>query len=102
MSYDYFEKLVIIFKTIASFILRNQKIPEGRTVFYDASLVTMLDIMAFLNKLNHTMNGLKVPYDIFHLNDLSEYLDVRVDYIMWLSDHDVSYVFFRSLSKVIY
>lgn len=50
----------------------------------------MLDIMAFLNKLNHTADGLKVPYDIFHLNDLSEMLDIRIDYVLWLTDQNVS------------
>jgi len=50
----------------------------------------MLDLMAYLNKLNHNEDGLKVPYDIFHINELHDYLDVRVDYVMWLSDNDVS------------
>lgn len=49
----------------------------------------MLDILAFLNKLNHTADGLKVPYDIFHLNDLSEMLDIRIDYVLWLTDQNV-------------
>lgn len=50
----------------------------------------MLDIMAFLNKLNHNADGLKVSYDIFHLNDLSEMLDIRIDYVLWLTDQNVS------------
>lgn len=61
-------------------------------MFYDSALVAMLDIMAFLNKLNHNIDGLKVPYDIFHMNELHDYLDIRVDYILWLSDNDVSRV----------
>uniref|UniRef100_A0AAR5Q3R7 HECT-type E3 ubiquitin transferase n=2 Tax=Dendroctonus ponderosae TaxID=77166 RepID=A0AAR5Q3R7_DENPD len=48
----------------------------------------MLDIMVFLNKLNHNIDGLKVPYDIFHMNELHDYLDVRFDYVLWLSDND--------------
>lgn len=50
----------------------------------------MLDMMAFLNKLNHNADGLKVSYDIFHLNDLSEMLDIRIDYVLWLTDQNVS------------
>lgn len=50
----------------------------------------MLDMMAFLNKLNHNADGLKVSYDIFHLNDLSEMLDIRIDYVYWLTDQNVS------------
>lgn len=30
MTNDYFEKLINIFKNVASYILRNQKIPQGR------------------------------------------------------------------------
>ncbi|KAL3278333.1 hypothetical protein HHI36_013664 [Cryptolaemus montrouzieri] len=86
MTADYFERLVNIFKSVVSFILRGQKIPENKTVFYDASLVSMLDILSFLNKLNHFIEGFKVPYDTFHLSDLGDYLDVRVDYVLWLSD----------------
>ncbi|KAG5879073.1 hypothetical protein JTB14_023897 [Gonioctena quinquepunctata] len=86
MSCDYFERLVNIFKAVASYILRNQNIPEGKTAFYDSSLVAMLDLLAFLNKINHNMEGLKVPYDTFHMSDLSDYLDVRIDYVTWLSD----------------
>ncbi|CAH0559582.1 unnamed protein product [Brassicogethes aeneus] len=86
MSDDYFEKLVNIFKTVAMFILHSQDIPEGKTAFYDPSLVTMLDILAFLNRLNHSVDNHKVPCEAFHLNELADVLDVRVDYIMWLND----------------
>lgn len=93
MTADYFERLVSVFKNIASFILRNQRIPASRTAFYDAALVAMLDLMAFLNKLNHNVDGLKVPYDIFHINDLQDCLDVRVDYVLWLTDQDSGKLF---------
>ncbi|XP_050295958.1 probable E3 ubiquitin-protein ligase HERC4 isoform X2 [Anthonomus grandis grandis] len=89
MTPDYFEKLVNIFKNVASYILRNQKIPQGRTAFYDAALVSMLDLMAYLNKLNHNgAEGLKVPYETFHISDLQDYLDIRYDYVLWLTDQD--------------
>nr|XP_023013190.1 probable E3 ubiquitin-protein ligase HERC4 isoform X1 [Leptinotarsa decemlineata] len=93
MSCDYLERLVILFKSIASYILRNQNIPEGNTAFYDSSLVAMLDILALLNKINHTAQGLKIPYITFHMNDLSDYLDVRVDYVNWLSDQRTGRLF---------
>ncbi|XP_076250382.1 HECT and RLD domain containing E3 ubiquitin ligase 4 isoform X1 [Rhynchophorus ferrugineus] len=90
MTTDYFEKLINIFKNVASYILRNQRVPQGRTAYYDATLVAMLDMMTLLNKLNHGVDGLKVPYDIFHINDLHDYLDVRVDYVNWLKDSDAT------------
>ncbi|RZC35721.1 E3 ubiquitin-protein ligase HERC4, partial [Asbolus verrucosus] len=93
MTRDYFEKLIRIFKAVVSFILRNQRIPENKTVFYDSSLVAMLDTLTYLNKLNHNIEGLKVPYDTFHISDLGEYLDVRVDYVMWLTDQNTGKLF---------
>lgn len=52
----------------------------------------MLDILSFLNKLNHNIEGLKVPYDTFHINELGDYLDVRADYISWLVDSGVRFL----------
>lgn len=49
----------------------------------------MLDILSLLNKLNHSVEGLKVPYDTFHIIELSDYLDVRVDYVSWLMESNV-------------
>ncbi|XP_057653179.1 probable E3 ubiquitin-protein ligase HERC4 isoform X1 [Diorhabda carinulata] len=100
MTIDYFERLVNIFKSVASFILRNQQIPEGRTAFYDPSLVAMLDLLTFLNKVNHSVEGLKVPYDTFHMNDLSEYLDVKLDYVYWLQDKGTGRLFLCNYSFV--
>lgn len=61
-----------------------------QTVFRDESLVTMLDTLAQLNKLNHSVEGLKVSYDTFHLSNLDQYCDVRIDYVKWLTDNDQS------------
>ncbi|CAG9823178.1 unnamed protein product [Phaedon cochleariae] len=83
---EYFERLVNAFKTVAGYVLRGQNVPEGKTAFYDSSLVAALDMLALLNKINHSVEGLKVPYDTFHISDISECLDIRVDYVRWLSD----------------
>lgn len=93
MKNDYFERLVNVFKSVVSYIISHQSIPQNETVKFDASLVAMLDLLMFLNKLNHSMDGLKVPYDTFHLNDLSDYVDVRIDYITWLTDSSPSRFF---------
>lgn len=64
-----------------------------QTIFYDPSLEAMLNTLTFLNKLNHNVEGLKVSSDVFHLTDLGELLDIRVDYVLWLTDQNVSSVF---------
>lgn len=61
-----------------------------QTVSYDSSLVDTLDTLAYLNKINQSVDGLKVPYDTFHISDLHDYLDVRIDYVLWLTDKNVS------------
>lgn len=86
MSVEYFERLIEMYKSVVSFILQLQKIPEDKTVCWDSSLVISLDMLAQLNQLNHNVEGLKVPYDTFHLPNLNQYLDVRIDYVSWLSD----------------
>lgn len=40
MSCDYLERLVIIFKSVASFILRNQTIPNGKVKRIYSFIVT--------------------------------------------------------------
>ncbi|KAI4456139.1 ubiquitin-protein ligase e3a-related [Holotrichia oblita] len=89
MTNEYFEKLVMMFKGVANYIIRNMRIPDDKTVTPDGSLIAMLDILALLNRLNHKIDGLKVAYDTFHINDLGEVLDVRIDYIQWLTDDTV-------------
>ncbi|XP_017778444.1 PREDICTED: probable E3 ubiquitin-protein ligase HERC4 isoform X2 [Nicrophorus vespilloides] len=84
---EYYEKLVSMFKDVVIFIIRNQRIPRTETATLDNTLISMLNILARLNKLNHTMDGQKVPYDTFHIVDLEDYLDVRVDYVSWLNDN---------------
>ncbi|XP_022919461.1 probable E3 ubiquitin-protein ligase HERC4 isoform X2 [Onthophagus taurus] len=86
MSCDYFEKLVTVFKDVAYYIIRGQQIKERHVIHYDLSLVIMLNMLQLLNKLNHSIDGLKVPYETFHMSDLIEILDVRIDYISWLTD----------------
>lgn len=83
---DYFERLVNNFKNVVCYIIRNQRIQPNKTIAYDVSLLSMLDVLMFLHKINSTVENTKVPYDTFHLPELSEFLDVRVDYILWLTD----------------
>lgn len=44
----------------------------------------------YLHKLNRSVEGSKVSNDTFHLPEISECLDVRVDYLLWLTDPGVS------------
>nr|CAD7267534.1 unnamed protein product [Timema shepardi] len=55
-----------------------------KSVVWDSSLLVSLEVLSKLHKLNQDVEGLKVPYDTFHLSDLAEHVDINVDYLKWL------------------
>lgn len=61
------------------------------------TLQVALDSLHLLNKLNNEGNeGHKVPYSTFHLPELIELIDIRADYIKWISEKEslsVRYVY---------
>ncbi|XP_024937570.1 probable E3 ubiquitin-protein ligase HERC4 isoform X3 [Cephus cinctus] len=85
----YFERLVRSFKIVVLHFIRQPKVKENKTVAWDMTLQLALDLLRLLNKLNHTTDdGLRVPYASFHLPELSEFIDVRMDYVKWLTEED--------------
>lgn len=55
------------------------------------SLQCALQLLGLLYKLNVTA-GIRVPYETFHLSELSEYVDINRDYLKWMTEDDRSYV----------
>lgn len=49
-------------------------------------MVVALDLLSFLNVLNNVEDH-KVPYDTFYLPEIRDVIDVRMDYVRWLSDN---------------
>lgn len=53
-------------------------------------MVTALEILARLNKLNQSstssQGGFKVPYHAFHLPELVDHIDISMDYIKWVME----------------
>lgn len=83
---DHFERLVDVFKGAATFILTGLKTDGNETITLDHSLCKMLETLQMLNKLNHSVEGLKIPYDTFHIPEVHEYYDIVMDYIHWLGN----------------
>lgn len=53
------------------------------------TLQVILDSLHLLNKLNNEGDeGNKVPYSTFHLPELIELIDIRTDYIKWISEKE--------------
>jgi E3 ubiquitin-protein ligase HERC4 len=66
-------------------------------------MVIPLEVLGKLNKLNNSVDGLKVPYDSFYLTELTEKVDVRLDYLKWLmakDPHMVSYILYKISVKL--
>jgi E3 ubiquitin-protein ligase HERC4 len=59
-----------------------------------------LEVLGKLNKLNNNVDGLKVPYDSFYLTELTEKVDVRLDYLRWLTSKDPQMVGYRHLKNI--
>jgi len=55
------------------------------------SLQCALQLLGLLYKINFTA-GIRVPYETFHLPELSEYVDIAREYFKWLTEEDRSYV----------
>ncbi|XP_054285164.1 probable E3 ubiquitin-protein ligase HERC4 isoform X2 [Macrosteles quadrilineatus] len=88
MSSEYFERLIIVYKSIIlRFIQNHVKTPN---LYWYEGMRIALELLAKLNKLNQTdlgqAGGLKVPYDAFHLAELTDHIDISLDYIKWVVD----------------
>ena len=60
------------------------------TFRYDANVESILSFLLMLYRINHNHRMEKVPYECFHMPELCEIYDMRVDYVRWLTDKSVS------------
>ncbi|XP_063703150.1 probable E3 ubiquitin-protein ligase HERC4 isoform X2 [Culicoides brevitarsis] len=97
-SRDYYERLVENYKSVVTYILNNQfmkkpnKTSEDKyLVQYDPELKIALDMLALLYLTNHKSYNRteKVPYEHFHLQDLSDNVDVKHEYVNWIMNNDI-------------
>lgn len=97
-SRDYFERLVENYKTVVTYILHNQFMKKPKQsnedkylVQYESELKIALDMLALLYVINHkayTRND-KVPYEQFHLQDLTDNVDIKHEYVNWIMNNNV-------------
>ncbi|XP_058798265.1 probable E3 ubiquitin-protein ligase HERC4 [Phymastichus coffea] len=84
----YFERLVRIFRAVVIDYIKQPNVKETKVVSWNMALASVLDFLKFLNELNNSVEGKKVPHNVFYIHELSELTDVRGDYCRWLSDND--------------
>ena len=59
-----------------------------QTITKERTMHVVLTMLKFLYKLNENVDNQKVPYDVFHFPDLTEYIDIKADYFNWLLEKD--------------
>ncbi|XP_032669055.1 probable E3 ubiquitin-protein ligase HERC4 isoform X2 [Odontomachus brunneus] len=84
----YFERLVRIYKYV---VLHFVKRPTAdKSVEWNTAIESALNLLKFLYKENVTKEGMRVPYETFHLPDLMHFIDIRADYLKWLMEDSSS------------
>ncbi|XP_011882075.1 PREDICTED: probable E3 ubiquitin-protein ligase HERC4 isoform X2 [Vollenhovia emeryi] len=84
----YFERLVRIYKSVVLHFVKQST--ANKNITWSESLQCALELLGLLYKLNVTA-GIRVPYDTFHLPELSEYIDISRDYLKWMTEEDRTY-----------
>ncbi|XP_021697448.1 probable E3 ubiquitin-protein ligase HERC4 isoform X1 [Aedes aegypti] len=97
-SLEYFERLVENFKHVILYII-HFKFPkvvgsngeERQEIRYEPNLAAMLDIVGILYKINHLERKQKLPYEQFHIHEIDDLIDIRLDYVRWVTDNNGTY-----------
>ncbi|XP_065086376.1 probable E3 ubiquitin-protein ligase HERC4 isoform X2 [Ochlerotatus camptorhynchus] len=96
-SVEYFERMLENFKNVIVYIL-NFKFPkaigcnvEKQEIRYEANLAAMLNVVAILYKINHTDRRQKLLYEQFHIHEIDDLIDIRLDYLRWVTDTNGTY-----------
>uniref|UniRef100_A0A1Q3F9S7 Putative hect e3 ubiquitin ligase n=1 Tax=Culex tarsalis TaxID=7177 RepID=A0A1Q3F9S7_CULTA len=93
---EYFERLLENFKSVVLYIMEFKfpKVVGGDTrqeIRYEPNLASMLNLMAILYKINHTQRTEKLPYEQFHISEIDDMFDIRLDYVRWMTDANGTY-----------
>lgn len=87
---DYFERLVEVFKDVIiyfiNFELTKIQIQSTKQVNFENNFFIALNMLSLLYHVNHQQRTDKVPYDVFHVPEITDYFEIRQDYISWCSD----------------
>ncbi|XP_075216704.1 HECT and RLD domain containing E3 ubiquitin ligase 4 isoform X2 [Lycorma delicatula] len=86
MSADYFERLIRIYQNVLLNCLKPPINSDSINIHWTENMEISLEVLNQLNKLNRSepYTGSKVPYSTFYLPELSERVDLRVDYVRWV------------------
>lgn len=87
---EYFERLIDIFKDVIKYFLQCElsKVQSGpsKQLKFENNFFSAFNMLALLYHINHQERKEKVPYEMFHVNEITDYYDIRNDYVIWSQD----------------
>lgn len=93
-SPDYFERLVDVFKDVVKYFLHFElakiQLSSTKQLLFENNLYIALNMLSLLYHINHQQRTDKVPYETFHVPEISDYFEIRQDYISWCTDMNPS------------
>jgi E3 ubiquitin-protein ligase HERC4 len=91
---EYFERLIAVFKNVLlyffHFKLSEIQLQSTKQVMYQDNFYIVLNYICLLYHINHQQRQEKVPYEVFHIPEITEYFEIRQDYISWCADMNQS------------
>lgn len=88
-SNDYFERLIDIFKDVVKYFLHfdaAKVVGHGKQVQFENNFFIALNMLSLLFHINHQQRKEKVPYELFHIQEITDIFEIRQDYVSWSSD----------------
>ena len=90
LSIESFERLVEIFKDVIKYFLQFDlskiQMQMNKQVLYEVNFFMALNMLSFLYHVNHQKRADKVPYEMFHVPEITDYFEIRQDYVSWCAD----------------
>lgn len=89
---EYFERLIAMFKDVLlyffHFKLSEIRMQSTKQVIYQDNFYIVLNCICLLYHINHQQRQEKVPYEVFHVPEITDYFEIRQDYISWCADQN--------------
>ena len=92
---EFFERMIQVYLDVVKYFFQIElkKVRNAnKQVINEPNLVLALSILSMFYLINHLdrLDGQKVPYEAFHIPDISDIFEIRQDYVQWCMDNNVS------------
>lgn len=95
---DFFERMIEVYLDVVKYFFQIElrKVRNSnKQVINEPNLVLALSILSMFYLINHLdrLDGQKVPYEAFHIPDISDIFEIRQDYVHWFIDNNVNSIY---------